>query len=258
MLLRALLGCCCAVALVAGTACARTSDGVNGEGLAVAGEYLSAADSTFPLVAGTVLRLNVTGDALSASAGCNTLGWTYRIDDDRLVATAGASTMIGCPEALADQDARLAAFLEGGPVVTTSADGFTLTGVDGTSLVLVDRSLADPDRALEGTRWVLDGITTADAAVSAVGFETVELVLNDGTVDIVTACSVGQAAYEIDGDAVVLGPLTLTPAPVGCEPGVREAETALGAVFGGRATVTLRADVLELRRGDVGLSLRER
>lgn len=245
--------------LVLAAACANGQPGEPGTSTALAeGDYLATSASTFAIVDGTVVRLGITGETFSISAGCNTLGSPFRVEDDEVVVVSLSSTMIGCAEDLANQDARLAAFLESRPVVTFSPDGFTLTGVDGTTLVFVSRAIADPDRAIEGTRWVLDAVVGADAAVSAVGFETVGLVLDAGTATITTGCSVGQASYALDGGELVLGALELTPVSGDdCSDGVVEAEAALVAVFGGTASATVQANALELRRSGVGLNFRE-
>ena len=222
------------------------------------GDYLASSASTLEIVDGTVVRLGITEGRFTMSAGCNTLSFPFQRSGDQLVAGLGETTLMGCVTELADQDARLIGFIESGPVVSSSPDGFTLTGADGATLVFVSRAIADPDRAVEGTRWVLDAVVDGDAAVSAVGFDTVELVLNGGTASVTTGCSMGQASYALDGGNIVLGALELTPASAGdCAAGVAEAEAALVAVFGGTASATVQADTLELRRSGVGLNFRE-
>lgn len=245
------------VALVLAS-CSSAESGDPEPALVVDGEYLAVAASTFEIVDGSVVRLGIADGMLSLSAGCNTLGSSFRLDGNQLVLDDIASTMMGCAEELADQDARLAAFLGARPAVAASPDGFTLTSSDGRSLVFVDRVVADPDRALEGTRWVLDAVVDGAAAVGAVGFDTVVILLDGGTVYVITGCSQGQATYTLDGTEVVLGPLELT-APSGgdCSAGVLEAEEALASVFGGTATATVRADTLELQRNGIGLNFRE-
>jgi len=234
-----------------------TGAGEGSVGPGPAGDYRSTSTSTFPLVAGTEVRLSVADGSLSMSAGCNTLGSSFRLDGDRLIVDGVMSTMMGCAEDLAEQDQRLTVLLESQPTVSSSPDGFTLTADDGSTLVFVDREVADPDRALEGTRWTLDAVVTGDTVVSAVGFETVVLMLDGGRATVTTGCSTGVATYVVDGRSVVLGPLELTPTTSACGPAVLEAEAALIGVFGGTATAEVRADSFELRRGDVGVTFRE-
>ena len=144
-------------------------------GAPAAGDYLSTPASSFPLLAGTRVKLTLDGSSLSASAGCNTLGAGYSFDGTTLVVGEVASTMMGCAEDLMNQDGRLSAFLTGRPTLTDSADGFTLTGEGEATLVMVGSAVADPNRTLESTVWVLDGVVDGDVASSAAGFDGVTL-----------------------------------------------------------------------------------
>lgn len=221
------------------------------------GEYLSTVGSTFDLVARTTVRLSVDEQTLGLSAGCNSMSADYRIEAGTLVADDIASTEMGCPPKLAEQDQRLISLLTSRPEVTESADGFTVTGPDGNSLTFVQRSVADPDRPLERTRWVLDGITNGDVAWSAAGFDSVSLRFDEGVLAVNTACWRGKGEYSIDGTSLDVG--ALSPEPISdtrCPAGVRDAETAIKAVMSEPVTVDIQADTLELRGDQRTLTLR--
>ncbi len=138
--------------VLAGAACGSGRDNGGGAVTMVSGDYRSSTASTFPLVDGTDVQLTLTAAEVSLSAGCNTLAASYSLAGDVLVVDDVAATLIGCPPDLADQDARLAAFLTARPVVSSSADGMTWTGGGGTTLVFVDRAPAESNRPLQGTR----------------------------------------------------------------------------------------------------------
>lgn len=108
------------------------------------GVFLSAADSTFPLVAGTSVRMELIEGRLSASAGCNTLMGSYSVKDDTLSVPVLASTRIGCPPDLTEQDRRLEQLLTSEPKVSTDPRGFTLTGSDATTLQMSQISASPP------------------------------------------------------------------------------------------------------------------
>lgn len=95
-----------------------------------AGVFVSTSDSTFPLVEGTNVRMQLTEGRISVSAGCNTLMGNYSINDDRLSVPMLASTRIGCPDDLAAQDQRLEQFLSSSPTLAVTPVGFTMTGSD--------------------------------------------------------------------------------------------------------------------------------
>ena len=106
------------------------------------GVFQSTADSTFPLVEGTSVRMELTDGRLSVSAGCNTLMGTYSVSAGTLSVPALASTRIGCPDNLADQDQRLERLLTSSPAVQVNPVGFTITAADATFLEMTQVSLS--------------------------------------------------------------------------------------------------------------------
>src|SRR5688500_11267084 len=81
-----------------------------------------------PLVPNTRIRLNFSGANLGASAGCNSIGGTYRIEAGRLVFDGGGMTEMGCDQARHDQDDWLAAFLRSKPVARLNGNDLALEG----------------------------------------------------------------------------------------------------------------------------------
>lgn len=252
-------------AMVMAGGCAAGSSVTTGDSvLPSSGDFVSAPSSGFDLVAGTQVRLGLSGGNLSASAGCNSLGARYRVDEGVLVIDDLMTTAMGCSGELMAQDERLAALLSDRPVVTGSPDGFTLTGGDGTTLVMVDRSVSEPDRSLEGTVWVLDSVVSGDTAMGSAGFDSVRLTLADGMMSVTTACSSGFARYTMNDDGTLaFDPLALTatvdsgspgspggpgdPGGPGCSGSeVAEAETALAQLTGGPVTVSVTGSQLTL------------
>src|SRR4029079_9854010 len=71
--------------------------------------------AAFDLVPGTRVRLHFPDTGLSASAGCNSFGATYRVEGGRLVIDGGAMTEMGCDQARDKQDQWLFAFPRSGP-----------------------------------------------------------------------------------------------------------------------------------------------
>lgn len=253
------------VALISVTiaSCAGGSAGGEAERIDLSGDYLSSPLSSFTLVPDTAVRMNFEDNRMSVSAGCNTMFGQFQLDDSQLRVSPLASTMIGCPEALSDQDRRLDEFLTGGPIVSASDDGFTLTDTDETTLVMVTREVADPDRPLTGVNWRLESITQADAVVSAVGFDSVAVTFGPETVQVTTPCADGQADYTVleDGN-LTTGELSLVPSaqpdPQICGPasGVVEAESALVELFGGTVEVANDASTVSLTGNGVTVTLR--
>ena len=120
-----------------------------------------------PLVEGTQIRLTFDEDksGFGAHAGCNSMGGTARVEDGHLLVGDLATTEMGCDEPRHAQDEWLARFLGGRPALTLNGPDMVLAG-GGTEIRLSDREVADPDRPLRGTRWVVDGLISGDAVSS--------------------------------------------------------------------------------------------
>lgn len=177
-----------------------------------------------PLVAGTRIRL-AFGDAgtFTASAGCNTMSGSVDVEDARIVVGGLAMTEMGCDPERHEQDAWLAAFLGAGPAYELEGDRLRLSGRGGdrggTVIELLDREVADPDRALVGTEWRLDGIVEGDAVSSVPGQLTATLVFEAARLVVeVEGCDGGSAAVEI-GEATIRV-AAWNPADLGCGRGV--------------------------------------
>lgn len=90
-----------------------------------------------PVVEGTTIRLTFTApDALTAEAGCNTLGFGVVVDDSQLrVADEVSSTRMLCTDDLMAQDAWLSTFFTDDPAYDLTGSTLTLTR-GGTEIVL--------------------------------------------------------------------------------------------------------------------------
>jgi heat shock protein HslJ len=204
------------------------------------------------LVPGTRIRLSFTDASLSASGGCNSMGGTYTIAGGRLTTTQMMTTEMGCDQPRMQQDQWLAALL-GGSTVTLTGD--TLALDDGTvQLTLQDREVADPDRPIEGTNWVLDGITSADTVSSIPVGVTASIRIADGQVAVNDGCNVGSGPVGVAADTLTFGPLTMSKRP--CQVGTAGVGSAVTAVLNGTVHYTIEADVLTLDVGASGLTYR--
>lgn len=92
--------------------------------------FVSTAVTGHDLVDGSEINLTFIDGRLSALAGCNTQNGDADVIDGKLTAGPLASTMMGCEDALMEQDQWLAGFLEGEPAVALDGDVLTLTSGD--------------------------------------------------------------------------------------------------------------------------------
>jgi heat shock protein HslJ len=122
-----------------------------------------------PLFEDSRIRLRFEAGRLSADAGCNHLSGGYRLEGTTLVVGQLAMTEMACmPEERMAQDTWLADLLVSQPTVTLSGDTLRVTGRT-SEVQLLDREVADPDRALVGPRWQVESIVSGDAVSSIPG-----------------------------------------------------------------------------------------
>lgn len=216
-------------------------------------EFLSTGSAGFELVAGTVVRLSFDGSAVSASAGCNQMSGTYTADGDVLRVGSLSMTEMGCDQPLMDQDTRLAAFLTGAPSFTLSGDDLVLTS-GAASITFLDREVADPDRPLEGTRWVVDTIFAGDSASTTPIGVTATITIVAGTATVEAGCNTGSATVDIGDGTLTLGPLTLTK--MACdEPAMTMEDAVVATLDSGQVTFSIESARLTLMAGQTGLGL---
>lgn len=222
-------------------------------------EWLSVAVTDVgadrPLVEGTQIRLSFTDGKLGASAGCNTMGGTYRIENGALIFEGGSMTEMGCDEERHAQDDWLFGFLGSQPAMAQDGDKLTLTS-GGTVITLQDSEVAEPDLPLTGRTWTVDSLISGDAVSSVPGDAVATLVFTDeGRVEVDTGCNVGGGTYEL-ADATMRISEVITTLRA-CEGAVAELESAVMAVLtAGELDYAIDAGSLTLMGGDQGLGLR--
>ncbi len=203
------------------------------------------------LVAGSQLSLRFGDGQIGASAGCNSMSGPYAIDGDHLVINALATTEMACDPLLMEQDSWLAAFL-GGATLVLEGDTLVLDKA-GARLTLLDREVADPDRPLFGTHWVVDGILSGGAVSSVPVGVTATVIFGDGHVDVEAGCNSGGGRVQITASTLAFGAIGLTRKT--CGQGAMAVEQAVTAVLSGMVSYTIEAGILTLIADGHGLTL---
>jgi len=214
--------------------------------------FLSTSVTGHDLVSGSTVRLSFDAGQLGASAGCNQMGGAYQVVDGRLRIGSMMTTDMGCAAPLMAQDTWVGSFL-GGATVALAGDTLTLTNGD-TTMTLTDREVADPDRPLEGTRWVLDGFITGDAVSSVAAGVNAAVTIADGRMDVEAGCNTGGATVSSTASTLSIGPMALTK--MACPPDAMAVEQAMTSVLSGDVGYTIEADVLTMTAGPNGLTFR--
>jgi heat shock protein HslJ len=210
-----------------------------------------------PLVAGTRIRLSFDeeGRRIGANAGCNHMGGDARVEGGRLVAGDMAMTAMGCDGGRGEQDAWLAKFLADKPTIRSSGTELVLAN-NTTEIRLLDRTVADPDRPLIGTRWVVQSVIDRETASSIPQGAVAQLQLNaDGTFTGNTGCNnMGGGAVVAGANIRFAGVFTTKMA---CEEGRMRLEQIVLSVLHDTVSYEIEADQLRLRDASgKGLDLR--
>lgn len=214
--------------------------------------FLSTGITGHALVGGSQVRLAFQGGSLSANAGCNSMSGGYEVVDGHLRTSQMAMTEMACVEPLMAQDDWLASFL---PDAGITLEGDTLTlAKDDVTLTLTDRVVADPDRPLLGTRWVVEGLVSGEAVSSVPVGVTAALTFSDGKVDVEAGCNRGSGSTEVSDLAITFGPIAITM--MACPEPAMSVEAAVLSVLSGEVAYDIEADSLMLEGGGSGLVLR--
>lgn len=215
--------------------------------------FLSTKVDGKALVPGSRVRLAFENGNLSGSAGCNSFGGSYRLDGGRLLTDQMFMTEMACAEPLMAQDAWVQTLL-GGAAVTLDGDTLVLAR-DGVVLTLQDREVADPDRPLEGTRWIVDGLVAGDAVGSVPEGVTAAVRFVDGQLELEAGCNRGGGPVDIADGIITFGPIGLTK--MACDGPASMVEQHVLQVLTGRVGYEIEAGVLRLGGGNgPGLTLR--
>lgn len=215
--------------------------------------FLSQSATGITLAPGATLRIEFADGQVSFSGGCNGHGGAATFDGDQLTVGPMMSTMMACDQPLMDQDAAVAAFLNAGVTVLLDGNNLALTGTDGSRIELLDREVADPNRPLEGTTWVVNGVISDEAVSSGWGEAEASIIIVDGQAQVNAGCNRGMATVTIGEGTVTFGPLALTK--MMCDEDAMRLETAVTTVLQGEVTVDIEAANLTLMNGTNGLML---
>jgi heat shock protein HslJ len=210
------------------------------------------------LVDGTRIRIRFDRGRLNADAGCNQLSGEYTVDGRALVVGQLAMTEMAClPAERADQDRWLAELLGSRPTIDVSGDTLVLSGRS-SQVTLLDREVADPDRALVGPRWQVESIIKGDTASSTPGGTQAHVTFTaDGRASGSTGCNQFNGTYQATADTITFGQVAMTKKA--CPGGVNLLEMAVTVLFDSRP-VPYRIDADQLTvtypDGSGGLQLR--
>ncbi|MGW4350652.1 META domain-containing protein [Nocardia sp. NPDC004582] len=219
--------------------------------------FVSTAVSGTPIPGGGPLTLTFTEGRVSASAGCNTANGSVDLQGNTLQVGELASTLMACPGDLTGADEWQSGLLRSQPTWTLSGDTLTLKG-NGSTVTMLDRKAAHPDKPLTGTTWIVTAVLRTQAEVRSVTLDEVRPALTitpDGKVSGSAGCNTMTGTAAIDGDDVTFAIATTR---MMCAPEVMEVEQQVLEALDGKTKATIDSDVLTLRNAGNGAGLKFR
>ncbi|UQU63441.1 META domain-containing protein [Couchioplanes caeruleus] len=204
-------------------------------------------EQDLPLVAGTRVRLTFRNGEVAAEAGCNHLAGSVAADGDRLVVSEVGGTAMGCSPGLADQDTRVARFLQGRPRWALNGDSLLLS-TDTARLRLTDVRSAEPDRPLTGVRWALDTLMENGTAGSVPAGAQAYLVIDAGRVTGSTGCTGFEGPASIAAGSVTFPGLSTRK--IHCSKTLEGWDSGVLALLRGRLSVHTTGNRLTLTAAD--------
>ncbi|MFD0361016.1 META domain-containing protein [Nocardia sp. GCM10030253] len=218
--------------------------------------YVSTDVEGVPIPGGGPLTLTFAADRISAAAGCNSYSGAVALDDHKLKVSTLAGTLMACAGDRAGTDEWLTNLLNSSPGWQLDDTQLTLHGAHST-VHLLDKKVAQPDKPLTGTTWIVTETITPDARTRSQTIDEVKPTLTiapDGAVSGSGGCNRLTGSATITGADVTF---QVASTRMMCPPEVMEVETAVLEALDGKTTATIDADTLTLRndKGN-GLALR--
>lgn len=213
--------------------------------------FVSTAVSGPPIPGGGPLVVEFPESGrIAATAGCNRSVGAVDLGDGVVRADRLASTLMSCPPPIDGADTWLSDLFAAQPRWHLDGDVLTLDGGD-VSVSLLDRTVADPDRPVVGTQWVLTELVTAAAVSTSRVLEEAAPTLTvaaDGTVSGSTGCNrfTGNATV---GDTLMFGPLATTRAACP-DAELARIESAVLAVLSGEVRYAVEGARMRLTAAD--------
>jgi heat shock protein HslJ len=203
------------------------------------------------LAQNTRVRLQFTDDGrLIADAGCNSMQSKVSTGDGKLTLKGDlAMTDMGCP-GRQDQDGWLSGILSSKPSWKLDGDTLNVTS-GGTTIALQDRETAEPDLALDGTKWALQTVITGEVASHQAGSEQAWMTLNGERVTGSTGCNEFQGMVAKGTGKLTFGELATTRRA--CAGDAAKLESSLLNGLKGDVSYEIDSNKLELRNSAGGL-----
>ncbi|NKQ37184.1 MAG: META domain-containing protein [Chloroflexi bacterium] len=192
--------------------------------------------------------------SLSGTAGCNTYNTSYTVDGDNIsIPDLIATTMMACSEPVMEQEQDYLAALPQAATYAIQGDKLELRDANGS---LLANYAAGPNN-LAGTSWDVISYNNGNQAVVSViiGSKITANFGEDGVLSGNAGCNDYTASYEINGDALTIGPAAATRKLCAEPEGIMEQEAQYLAALETIATFTTDGEQLRTRTAEGSMAV---
>lgn len=197
------------------------------------------------------IRLTFTDDGrLIADAGCNSMQSDVSTGGGKLSLGDLASTAMGCDRRRHEQDSWLSNILQADPAWKLTGDTLTVRS-GGTTISLLDRETAEPDLALDGTKWTLQTVITGEVASHHAAAGEVWITLNGERITGSTGCNELQGVVARGTGKLTFGEIATTRRA--CAGDAASLENTLLTTLKGEVSYEIDSNRLKLRTPTGGL-----
>jgi len=182
------------------------------------------------------------------SGGCNRYTGTWESgNDNALTLRPGGMTLIGCPDDISNQEQAFLEALAATDTFQLEDDTLTLRDASGDAVATLHE--LEP-AALVDTLWQLTYVNNGDGALVSIveGTSITATFQDDGALNGSAGCNTYITSYEVDGDAISIGPAASTQ--MACEQEVMDQELAYLTALEQAASHEIGVDTLTLRSSD--------
>ncbi|MFE3052238.1 META domain-containing protein [Nocardia sp. NPDC059239] len=219
--------------------------------------FVSTAVAGTPIPGGGPLTLAFADGRISATSGCNTATGPVDLQGNTIQVGEMATTLMACPGDLAGADGWQDGLLRSQPTWTLAGDTLTVKG-NGSTVTMLDRKAAHPDKPLIDTPWIVTALLSPDAEVHSATLDEVRPALTitpDGEVSGSAGCNSMTGTAQIDDGTVTF---QIATTRMTCDPQVMEVEQQVLQALDGKTKATIDSNELTIRNSgnDTGLKLR--
>lgn len=206
--------------------------------------YNNGENAMVSVLEETRVTANFEDDQVSGSAGCNNYFGSFEATEDTISIGPLASTMMLCAEPVNEQEQRFLAALESATSYQVIANRLELVNGEGALAAMFH---AEVPVELPGTTWMVTGYNNGRGGVTSVIIGTeLTVAFEDENLGGLAGCNNYTGSYEVDGDAISIGPLGVTRKFCSDPEGIMEQESEFLAALEGASTYEIQGDRMDM------------